>query len=140
MNKNQWSASSALFFLLGIYLWWISSFFMITPYSSDSILIINRLYSILTLLSWFGFLFCQVNGYLQKTPAQEWAEVELAKHDFKFNIELSEMPIKKREAFLEGYYKTLMNISKGKKTLGENVEETKRRVLENVKKEDSKKK
>ncbi len=100
MNKNQWFASAILFFLLGTYLSSISLFFMVNIYSSDPILIINRLYSILELLSWFGFFFCVINGYLQKMPAQEWAEVELAKSDFEFNMKLSKMPLREVLTYL----------------------------------------
>ena len=49
------------------------------------------------------------------------------------------MSVNKREEFLKGYYETLMDISKGKKSLGESVEETKKRVLENIKKGSKKK-
>ncbi|MBI2971706.1 MAG: hypothetical protein HYY37_04795 [Candidatus Aenigmarchaeota archaeon] len=140
MNKNQWYGSAILFFLLGTYLVWVSSLFTINIYSSDTTLIIKIVMSILNTFCLFGFIFCMTNGYHQKTPAQEWAEVELVKRDIEFHMELSEMSIKEREEFLRGYFKTLIDISKGKKSLGETVEETIIRVLEKLQKEDSKKK
>ena len=99
----------------------------------------GEIYGAIVWIFWAGFFFCLVNGYYQKTPAQEWAEVEWAKGDFEFNMKLSKMPLKDREAFLKGYYRTLLDIANGKKSSGEGTEETKKRVIENLKKEGRKK-
>jgi len=95
--------------------------------------------SIGTVLGILAFAFW-IAGIFQKTPVQEWAEIEIAKHDVEFGIELSKMPVKEREKFLKEYYKQLTDISAGKKRLDKSVEETKKRVLEKLKKEENKKK